>query len=237
MYNLELAIENWRNELMAQESILPENIEEMEDHLRTSILHLVKQGLSEDEAFLIASKRLGASHNLNIEFNKVNTVALWFRRLRWMVIGILLFQAFSGIWILFTRASSEYLLVFSKSPISSGVLFIVLSAFLPAVVWLGLKNLTNVNSPLLNRLTIFSQLVTERQKVLAGWLAVVFLFMPIGEIMFARLATRNLSPQIFGEYSLIVSVYELVAGILIPVFGILVLLWLNRTLNQYTTTK
>ncbi|MFT3893451.1 MAG: hypothetical protein QM730_17625 [Anaerolineales bacterium] len=140
MHNLEPAIENWRKELLAQESILPENIEEMEDHLRTSCLHLLKQGLSEDEAFFIAAKRLGASRKLNIEFRKVNTIALWVRRLQWMIIGFLLFQVFSGVWMLFTRASSEYLLMFAKSPVPSGVLFIVLSACLPVILWLGLRN-------------------------------------------------------------------------------------------------
>lgn len=125
MYNLELAIENWRNELLAQESILSENIEELEDHLRMSISQLVKHELSEDEAFLIATKRIGASSNLKIEFGKINSIVLWIQRLRWMVLGVLFFQACSGMWMLFAKVTSEYLLIFSKSAMTSGVVFIV----------------------------------------------------------------------------------------------------------------
>jgi hypothetical protein len=237
MYNLELAIENWRNGLLAQESILSENIEELEDHLRMSTSQLVKHGLSEDEAFLIASKRIGASFNLNIEFGKINSIALWIQRLRWMVLGILLFQAFSGIWTLFVKLTSEYLLVFSKSAMPSGVLFIVLSALLPVIVWIGLRGIAHADSALHNRLTMSSQFIVENQKMVAGFLASAFLIIPVAEIFLSSIVARNLSPQVFGEYSLVVSGYGLIARIFFPVFGILVLLWLNRSRNKYSTTK
>ena len=76
MYDLEQTIETWRNELTMHELIVQENIEELEDHLRMSILQLTKQGLAEDEGFLIASRRIGVSSNLDVEFRKVNAVKL-----------------------------------------------------------------------------------------------------------------------------------------------------------------
>jgi len=237
MYSLELAIENWRNELLAQESILSENIEELEDHLRMSISQLVKHGLSEDEAFLIASKRIGASSNLNVEFEKINSVALWVQRLRWMLLGILLFQALSGIWILFAKATSEYLLVFSKSVMTGGVVFIGLSTLLPIVLWIVLRDITHADSVLHNHFTAVFQFMGENQKLLAGLLACVFLIIPVAEIFLSIIVTRNLTPPAFGEYSLVISEYGLVAEIFFPVFGLLVLYWLNRSRNKYSTTK
>lgn len=236
MYNLELAIENWRNELLAQESILSENIEELEDHLRMSISQLVKHGLSEDEAFLIATKRIGASSNLKIEFGKINSIVLWIQRLRWMVLGVLLFQACSGMWTLFAKVTSEYLLVFSKSAMTSGVVFIVFSTLLPIIVWIVLRDIAHADSVLHNRLTMFSQFMVENQKVLAGFLASIFLIIPVAETYLSSTVTRSLTPRVFGEYSLVVSVYGLIAGVFFPVFGILVLFWLNRSLNKYSTT-
>lgn len=236
MYNLELAIENWRNELLAQESILSENIEELEDHLRMSISQLVKHELSEDEAFLIATKRIGASSNLKIEFGKINSIVLWIQRLRWMVLGVLFFQACSGMWMLFAKVTSEYLLIFSKSAMTSGVVFIVFSTLLPIIVWIVLRDITHADSSLHNRLTMFSQFMVENQKVLAGLLASIFLIIPVAETYLSSTVTRSLTPRVFGEYSFVVSVYGLIAGIFFPVFGILVLFWLNRSLNKYSTT-
>ena len=233
MYNLELAIENWRNGLSAQESILSENIEELEDHLRMGISQLVKHGLAEDEAFLIASKRIGANSNLNIEFGKINSLALWIQRVRWMVLGILLFQAFSGVWTLFAKVTSEYLLVFSKSAMPSGVLFVVLSTLLPIIVWIGLRDIAHADSVIHNRLTIFFQFIVENERILAGFLASVFLIIPVAEIFLASIVARNLSPRVFGEYSLVVSGYGMIAGKFFPVFGIFVLFWLNRSRNRF----
>jgi hypothetical protein len=50
--------------------------------------------LSEEEAFLVASRRIGGSGALEKEFGKVNGNAVWLERVMWMMIGI---QSWSAI--------------------------------------------------------------------------------------------------------------------------------------------
>jgi len=237
MHNLEQAIENWRNELLAQEALLAENIEELEDHLRTSLSHLVNQGLSEEEAFFIATKRMGTSTNLNAEYGKINLAVLWIQRLRWMILGVLVFYALNRFWILFAKVTSESLLFYSNSPISSGILYVALSAILPIVVWIGLSSIAHTNSVLLNHLTTFFRFISKRPRRWASFLVGLFLVFPVAEIISAGIVTRLISPQMIGEYSRVAAWYGLISKLSLPIFGTLILLWLGRSRNKYSTTK
>src|SRR5690606_3521740 len=53
------------------------DVEELEDHLRGEIGRLVDSGLSPDEAFLVAVRRLGAQDELANEFAREHSQRLW----------------------------------------------------------------------------------------------------------------------------------------------------------------
>ena len=55
---LEERIEQWRSFLRTRQAIHTVDIAELEDHLREQIAALTDAGLAEDEAFLVAVKRL-----------------------------------------------------------------------------------------------------------------------------------------------------------------------------------
>ena len=57
---LEEQIEQWRGFLRHRQAIHSVDVEELEDHLREQVSALLRANLTEDEAFLIAVKRLGA---------------------------------------------------------------------------------------------------------------------------------------------------------------------------------
>jgi hypothetical protein len=57
--------------------------------LREEIDSLTASKLSEQEAFLVATHRLGDTESLAAEFAKVNTSILWRKRLFWIVAGLL----------------------------------------------------------------------------------------------------------------------------------------------------
>jgi hypothetical protein len=61
----------------------------METHLREEIDSLTASKLSQQEAFLVATHRLGDNDSLAAEFAKVNTSILWRNRLFWAGIGLL----------------------------------------------------------------------------------------------------------------------------------------------------
>lgn len=74
---LEEQIEQWRSYLRRRRAIHSVDVEELEDHLREQVAMLVDAGLSEDEAFLVAVKRLGGLDALSREFAREHSGRLW----------------------------------------------------------------------------------------------------------------------------------------------------------------
>lgn len=67
----------WRQHLMRHDSIAPDDVEELEDHLRSQIQDLQEAGLDEEEAFLLAVKRIGELNLISSEFAKEYSERLW----------------------------------------------------------------------------------------------------------------------------------------------------------------
>ena len=74
-FDLDDAIRQWRDSLLKSSRLRAEELEELELHLRDSVGTLQKRGLSEDEAWLIAQKRLGQRERLKKEFAKLTSPA------------------------------------------------------------------------------------------------------------------------------------------------------------------
>ena len=74
---LEERIEQWRSFLRTRQAIHTVDIAELEDHLREQIAALTDAGLAEDEAFLVAVKRLGGVDVLSREFAVEHSERLW----------------------------------------------------------------------------------------------------------------------------------------------------------------
>ena len=74
---LERQIDAWRTHLRRSRAITRADAEELEDHLRERIAALNADGLSEDEAFLVAVKRMGTVDALTREFAREHSDRLW----------------------------------------------------------------------------------------------------------------------------------------------------------------
>src|ERR1044072_5729996 len=74
---LEEQIGQWRSYLRRRQAIQPVDAEELEDHLREHVASLIAAGLSADEAFLVAVKRLGELDALSREFAREHSERLW----------------------------------------------------------------------------------------------------------------------------------------------------------------
>jgi len=77
--SLEAGIAEWRSYVRRRQAIHPVDVDELEDHLRSQAGALVKAGLTEDEAFLIAVKRIGDLDSLSREFAREHSERLWKR--------------------------------------------------------------------------------------------------------------------------------------------------------------
>jgi hypothetical protein len=75
--SLEGQIEQWRSYLRRRQAIRPVDVEELEDHLRGEVTALRGAGLSENEAFLVAVKRMGSLDTISNEFAREHSERLW----------------------------------------------------------------------------------------------------------------------------------------------------------------
>jgi len=75
--SVEEQIGQWRNYLLRRQAIHSVDVAELEDHLREQIAVLAESGLSSDEAFLVAVKRMGALDALSREFAREHSERLW----------------------------------------------------------------------------------------------------------------------------------------------------------------
>ena len=92
MFQLEHELRKWTSRIDRLESMRDCDIEELEQHVRDSITELTPKGLTEEEAFLVATHRVGEPIAVGREFGKVNGDHAWARRVFWMLAGFLFFE-------------------------------------------------------------------------------------------------------------------------------------------------
>ena len=74
---LEAQIAQWRAFLHRRQAIHGSDVEELETHLRDQVAALVEAGLADDEAFLVAVKRMGNLDAISREFAYEHSERLW----------------------------------------------------------------------------------------------------------------------------------------------------------------
>ncbi|MFG1871118.1 permease prefix domain 1-containing protein [Micromonospora arborensis] len=74
---LEAQFTQWRQYVLRRRELQPSDADELEDHLRGSVDELVTAGLSPDEAFLVAVKRMGSLDDISREFAREHSERLW----------------------------------------------------------------------------------------------------------------------------------------------------------------
>ncbi len=97
-FDLNAAVENWRNELAAQPNLASDDRRELETHLRDTIAGFQHRGLNDEESFWLARLRVGQTQQIGEEFAKTNPTAIWRERLFWMLNALL----FLNLWGRFT---------------------------------------------------------------------------------------------------------------------------------------
>jgi len=112
-YDLNAAIESWRQELAVQASLTAEVRRELETHLRDAIAGFQQRGLNDEESFWLARRRVGQPQQLGEEFVKVDPAKIWRERILWAAIILLAIRLWSGIssvaWAIFHVTTPHFL--------------------------------------------------------------------------------------------------------------------------------
>src|SRR6185436_16709937 len=77
MESVESQIAEWRAYVAKAPSVNGHDVDELEDHLRHQIAELTEAGLTPDEGFLVAVKRMGDVDALSREFAREHSGRLW----------------------------------------------------------------------------------------------------------------------------------------------------------------
>src|SRR5215210_1474749 len=77
MERLDSQIAEWRAYVAGAPAVNGRDVDELEDHLRHQIGELNTAGLTDDEAFLVAVKRMGDLDDLSREFAREHSGRLW----------------------------------------------------------------------------------------------------------------------------------------------------------------
>ena len=86
-FDLNAAIESWRQELAGQPNLASDDRRELETHLRDAIAGFQQRGLNDEESFWLARRRVGQPQLLGEEFVKADSAAIWRERAFWMVLA------------------------------------------------------------------------------------------------------------------------------------------------------
>jgi len=90
-FELQKQIENWVRRLKSEPSFTESDIEELKSHLLDLIDQLREKGLDDEEAFLVASKRMGTIPDLESDFREANNPILQIRRSALILAGVLVY--------------------------------------------------------------------------------------------------------------------------------------------------
>jgi hypothetical protein len=108
-FDLNAAIEKWRQELAAQPNLAVPDQRELETHLRDTLAELQQRGLNDEESFWLARRRVGQPQQLDEEFAKDNPKNVWRERLFWVAAAFFAMRLWSGIAMVTIGISLYYL--------------------------------------------------------------------------------------------------------------------------------
>lgn len=133
-FELNNAIQAWRDEVASSPAVTSNDADELEMHLRDSIIVLEGKGLAAHEAFWVARNRLGTHESLKTEFGKIHVEQVWIERVLWMLTGSIVLGLVSSLSNGFITLAAAGTYTFTKQPVILGPLTLILRLAIPALL-------------------------------------------------------------------------------------------------------
>lgn len=205
-FDIEKKIAKWIERFGNSETVRPENAREMESHLRDAVSELVGKGLSEQEAFSVATHRLGDAKALHQEFGKVNGGDIWRKRLIWMLGGYFLISlifkfsdavsSFSAIFVARVFPLSGSSLGYTKLAVEFACLILL---FVGSLLLLSCGNHVYLKKRD-NQSPRHDAVSRSRTTYLWIGLIILFFFVKIASVAAQVVFARRMTPSLLGEY-------------------------------------
>ena len=138
-FDLKQSIDHYIGLVQNQGSLTSSDKEELIGHLYDSTEELQQQGLSEEESFVIASKRIGKVEVLTEEYSKINTSFTSSKVWAYLMIGFNVFYSFPA--VVFTLVTALYYVIHKQYGTSALAVSTVtaIHIFLIICVWSVVK--------------------------------------------------------------------------------------------------
>lgn len=233
-FNLENNLSQWKSILSTKNNLTISNIIELENHLIDLIDDLESKGLSEEESFIIAKKRIGKIDDICLEFDKVNNDFSFTNKAIPFLKGALIYITFIILSKLFFVAT---ILLSEKSHVdksSFNIITIILLVFVSMIFFFTLhfnlkrgksflNKFSNVN--VLVALIVVSSLITFRL-----W----------GQVPLPGINPSEIGQNLVGLnfYSMENNfiIYKMLSGIILLTTS-LIFFWRNRKHNKLKYAK
>ena len=222
-FDLNAAIENWRNELAAQANLSADDRRELETHLRDAISEFHQLGLNEEESFLLACHRVGQPQKLVEEFGKANPANVWRERLFWMWLAVFLSGTVGGLFRSLAFALEPLNFhngSFVKGWLTLEIIVLMLSVLTPLVIAILLAN-----GKLILQFSRLMALLENRRRLARtafGFIALSFAFRAASVMIYN--STLPVHVELPAWNYLMPTIYSIVVSLL--------LIWLMPTQNR-----
>ncbi|MEN6333757.1 MAG: permease prefix domain 1-containing protein [Phycisphaerales bacterium] len=231
MSDVEARIERWRASLVGSELLRQSDVSELESHLREEMEHLKTAGLHDDEAFLVARRRLGDPTAIEEEFAKVNTSERLLNRLWWMVWAILVYRIAGCCGSVIAQGSvwATYMMGLGVKASATSLILsevVTFTAIIASSVWLTIRHFRHDGCRQIRPPT--------RRMVGAG--LTLALTLPAAAFAIGRVSMRHLvtsmGPESYSRLILARDPVDTVWRLLMPVLLISVLAIISRRAHR-----
>lgn len=230
MFELNTEIAQWRSSLTQSDRLSKSDIDELESHLREEIENLIASKLSEQEAFLVASHRLGGADALADEFAKVNTHIVFRKRLFWAVAGLFSFVVARYVGLLASHVGVLLASMVGVRGYGLGAVKVVTQVIFFGIMILVLYEITRTKDIQGGWFSRVADSVWGKVALFASVLVVIVAMFACR--FFVQMATvRLISARDFGDMAILVQSVGLVWTVIVPLIllGIIIKLRLEKT--------
>jgi hypothetical protein len=232
MFDLNLSLNGWREQLRQGGRCRAEDIDELESHLREEMAKLERAGLSDEEAFFVSTRRLGGVDALCGEFEKVNASSVWLHRLRWMAVGMLVYLGVVTAASAFGKLLLAGAVMTGLHPYALAIISPLASIlFMAILAWLVVKILASRSMPELGG----KPWTPAIQCVFIAGVLMWFTLLPACANLGTLFLTRIASPEEYGRYSLATYPGALAISVLLPLVIALWIMIAPRRLSEILT--
>lgn len=229
MFDLEKQLENWKARFTNMDAMRSADVEELEQHVRDSMAALTALGLDPEEAFVVATYRVGAPGAVEREFAKVNHSHLWSQRIFWMAAGALGYVV--GGLVIGALASLSQVVVSFAGARGTAVGFtavgITCLGWIVMAVWLYPRRQADSQR---------SQLENLSARMIGSFVALAVVVATLMNVS-SRLVIPTMMPMTeLGQAIFIANAATMMSPVLMPLALLIVMLMMGRRLRDTRST-